>query len=55
MTDQQPEHWSEPDPWSEPESPDTWEYYLTSDGVTRNYYFIEYGPRPGETKWLQKP
>ena len=55
VTDQQPEHWSEPDPWSEPESPDTWEYYLTSDGVTRNYYFIEYGPRPGETKWLQKP
>ena len=45
----------QPDTWSEPESPDMWDYYLSSDGETRNYYFIEYGPRPGETKWPQKP
>lgn len=45
----------QPDPWSEPESPDMWDYYLSSDGVARNYYFIEYGPSPKETKWSQQP
>ena len=39
------EPWCEP--WSEPDSPNMWEYYMTSDGVTRNYGCITYGPRPG--------
>ena len=34
------------EPWSEPESPNMWEYYMSSDGVTRNYGCITYGPRP---------
>ena len=39
------------DSWSDTE--EMWEYYLSSDGVTRNYYFIEYGP--GDTKTMMKP
>ena len=42
--------WPETGPWSEPESQDTWDYYLSSDGVTRNYYFIEYGPGQGQAE-----
>ena len=42
---EEPPSWPWTDPWTEPESPDMEEYYMSSDGVTRNYWFITYGPR----------
>ena len=42
---EEPTFWPWTDPWPEPESPGMEEYYMNSDGVTRNYWFITYGPR----------
>ena len=41
---EEPPSWPWTDPWPEPESPGMEEYYMSSDGVTRNYWFINYGP-----------
>ena len=37
------------DIWSEPECAEILDHYARSDGVTTNYYWIQYGPEKGET------